>query len=525
MSSLLHELPHIACERSPHAVALQHDSDSYSYSQLQSDIYSLSSAFITLGLRRQDRIAIFLPKQYETVASIFAASAAGCVFVPINPLLKAAQVQHILRDCSVRVLITTHERVLALKEILPTCSELQHLVLTRSTESHEAPLTTTINTWHWNDLIHRRTPVTAHRVIDSDMAAILYTSGSTGKPKGVVLSHRNLVTGAHSVASYLENTAEDKLLAVLPLSFDYGLSQLTTAFHVGASVHLMEYLFPKDIPRRVAEARITGLAGVPPLWCQLAELNWPDAATQSLRYITNSGGTLPSTTLDRLRQSLPHTKPFLMYGLTEAFRSTYLPPEQIDHRQGSIGKAIPNAEILVVKPDGSPCAPHEPGELVHRGSLVAMGYWNNAEKTAERFKPVPTQNSNLPLAEMAVWSGDTVKMDEDGYLYFIGRNDEMIKTSGYRVSPNEIEEILMTSGLVSEVVAVGITHPTLGQVIAVAAVAAPSTTEDKGQLLRKCKEQLPAFMVPTHIEFRMSLPRNQNGKYDRVRLALELSQS
>jgi acyl-coenzyme A synthetase/AMP-(fatty) acid ligase len=211
-----------------------------------------------------------------------------------------------------------------------------------------------------------------------------------------------------------------------------------------------------------------------------------------------------------------------MYGLTEAFRSTYLPPGEIDKRPGSMGKAIPNAEILVVRPDGSPCAPNEPGELVHRGSLVALGYWNDPVKTAERYKPVPSQNPALQLTEMAVWSGDTVKMDEDGFLYFIGRRDEMIKTSGYRVSPSEVEEVLFATGLVADAAAVGVAHPTLGQAVVVVAAPAPGKSADTDALLNECKKQLPAFMVPARIEWRDNLPRNPNGKYDRAKLAVEL---
>jgi acyl-coenzyme A synthetase/AMP-(fatty) acid ligase len=226
--------------------------------------------------------------------------------------------------------------------------------------------------------------------------------------------------------------------------------------------------------------------------------------------------------LQKLRASLPNTSPFLMYGLTEAFRSTYLPPSEIDKRPGSMGKAIPNAEILVVRPDGSPCAPNEPGELVHRGSLVALGYWNDPAKTAERYKPVPNQNSGLVLTEMAVWSGDTVRKDEDGFLYFIGRRDEMIKTSGYRVSPSEIEEVIFATGLVADAAAVGVTHPTLGHAVVIVAAQAPGKGQDTETLLNECKKQLPAYMVPARIEWRESLPRNPNGKYDRPRLAAEL---
>ena len=232
-----------------------------------------------------------------------------------------------------------------------------------------------------------------HRVIDTDVVGILYTSGSTGKPKGVVLSHRNMVAGAKSVASYLENHAGDTLLAALPLSFDAGFSQLTTAFHVGARVVLLNYLLPRDVLKAIEREKVTGLTAVPPLYIQLTQLNWPESITEHLRYFANTGGRMPRETLDALRRHLPKTKPFLMYGLTEAFRSTYLPPEEVDRRPDSIGKAIPNAEILVLREDGSPCAPNEPGELVHRGALVGMGYWNDPEKTAERYKPLAGQRA------------------------------------------------------------------------------------------------------------------------------------
>jgi acyl-CoA ligase (AMP-forming) (exosortase A-associated) len=361
-----------------------------------------------------------------------------------------------------------------------------------------------------------------HRVVDTDMAAILYTSGSTGKPKGVVLSHRNMVTGAKSVASYLENRPSDRILAVLPFSFDYGFSQLSTSFVAGACCVLMDYLLPRDVLRAVERKSITGLAAVPPLWVQLAALAWPDSVRKHLRYITNSGGAMPGATVAALRAALPDTKVFLMYGLTEAFRSTYLPPDQVEHRPDSIGKAIPNAEILVVREDGSRCAPGEPGELVHRGSLVSLGYWNDRQKTAERFRPAPGQDPGLVLTELAVWSGDTVRTDEEGYIYFIGRRDEIIKTSGYRVSPTEIEEIVYATGLVAEAAAFGVPHAILGQAIVLAAVAKNGAGSGDQALLDLLKVRLPTFMLPAHVTWRDSLPRNPNGKIDRKRLSLEL---
>jgi acyl-CoA ligase (AMP-forming) (exosortase A-associated) len=366
-----------------------------------------------------------------------------------------------------------------------------------------------------------------HRVIDTDMAAILYTSGSTGRPKGVVLSHRNMVAGAKSVASYLENRPNDTLLAALPLSFDAGFSQLTTAFFSGARVVLLNYLMPRDVLKAMEREQVTGLTAVPPLYIQLAQLEWPAAINQHLRYFANTGGRMPRETLALLRQRVPSASPYLMYGLTEAFRSTYLPPAEVDRRPDSIGKAIPNAEILVLREDGSSCGPDEPGELVHRGALVGMGYWNDAEKTAERYKLLPAgvagRAPGLQLPEYAVFSGDFVRMDAEGYLYFIGRRDEMIKTSGYRVSPSEVEEILYATKLVGECVAFGVEHPQLGQVIQVIATApAGSTQLDMAALQAECRKHMPAYMLPAGIAERSGpLPRNPNGKIDRKLLSTE----
>ncbi len=525
MSELLFELPLRSAARYPDAPALRLKGAVTTYESLAGSIEQFARALCALALKKQERVAVFLPKQVETVVSMFGTARAGCVFVPINPILKPDQVAHILRDCNVRVLVTSRERAGELTQVLATCSDLRHLVLVGAEVN--AGAIQGVSTLNWAELPTDSGAL--HRVIDSDVVSIFYTSGSTGKPKGVVLSHRNMVVGAQSVASYLENTAEDRLLAALPLSFDYGFSQLSTAFHVGASVSLMDYLFARDVISLAARDRVTGLAGVPPMWLQLAELSWPDDVRNNLRYFTNSGGALPTATLQKLRAALPRTKPFLMYGLTEAFRSTYLPPFEIDRRPDSIGKAIPNAEVLVVRPDGTQCAPNEPGELVHRGSLVSLGYWNDLEKTRERFKPTPGRDPALVLGEMAVWSGDTVRMDEDGFLYFVGRRDEMIKTSGYRVSPTEIEEVIYATGLVSDAVAVGVPADAIGHLIAV--VAAPSNGRSVAdadalteELIDACKQRLPLYMVPAIVEWRTALPRNPNGKFDRSRLASDMKQ-
>ena len=524
MATLIHDVLFQAAQRAPAAPALSWQGEDIAYATLATSVRDCASALLMLGLRRAERVAVYLEKRPENVCAMFGAAAAGGVFVPVNPLLKPDQVAYILADCNVAILVTSRERLAQLGTALAACPDLRTIVVTGPRQPDETPGGAQVLAWPSVLAAGAGPAVAPHAVIDADMAAILYTSGSTGRPKGVVLSHRNMVAGALSVASYLRNTPQDRILCVLPLSFDYGLSQLTTAFASGACALLMNYLLLRDIIEAVEQERITGLAAVPPLWVQLAQLSWP--LSTPLRYITNSGGVMQRGTLDRLRQSLPRTQIFLMYGLTEAFRSTYLAPEQLERRPDSIGQAIPNAEVLVLRPDGSVCDADEPGELVHRGALVALGYWNDAARTAERFKPLPPQAGGLVLPELAVWSGDTVRRDADGYLYFVGRSDDMIKTSGYRVSPAEVEEVVYASGLVGEAAALGLPHAVLGQAIALLATPAPGQELARETLLAACRARLPAYMVPLWIEVRAgALPRNPNGKIDRALLARELARA
>jgi acyl-CoA ligase (AMP-forming) (exosortase A-associated) len=506
MHTQLHQLVADMAVKRPDAPALTFKDATLTYGELWRDVAALGAGLRERGLQRGDRVGIYLDKRIETVVSIFGASAAGGVFVPINPVLKPRQVAHILADCSVRVLVTTPERLELLEDELPATAVEQVILLG---EQWDACL---------GDAEH-----VEPRVVDVDMAAILYTSGSTGKPKGVVLSHRNVLVGGASVSQYLENHGDDVILAALPLSFDAGFSQLTTAFTAGAHVVLVNYLLARDVVRLCARHQVTGLTCVPPLYLQLTEQEWPQEATQSLRYFANTGGRMPKSTLAKLRAIFPQAKPYLMYGLTEAFRSTYLDPAEVDRRPDSIGKAIPNAEILVVRPDGTPCEPGEEGELVHRGALVAMGYWNDPEKTAVRFKPAPGRDPGIQSTEMAVWSGDLVKADEDGFLYFVGRNDEMIKTSGYRVSPTEIEEVVYGTGLVRDAVALGVEDPRLGQRIVLVASAADGKPLDKAALLDVLKRQLPLYMVPSDVIVRSELPRSPNNKFDRNLIRQEVA--
>ena len=520
-TSLHHLLQHAAAERGDNPALTYRDLE-LSYSQLTSAVDAVAAGLVRLGLQRDDRVAIFVDKRIETVAAVFGTSAAAGVFVPVNHILKAAQVAYILTDCDVRVLVTTRERLALLRDELKSCPALQHVIVVDPTADGAGPDGDGYVVHSWSQLVADPIPVQPSPAVDVDMAAIFYTSGSTGKPKGVVLSHRNLIVGAESVSSYLHNSSDDVILSVLPLSFDAGFSQLTTAFAVGAHVILHNHLLPADVVRLVAKHSVTGLTCVPPLWLQIVAATWPQGAADTVRYIANTGGRMPKATLDKLRSIFTEAAPYLMYGLTESFRSTYLDPAEVDRRPDSIGSAIPNAEVLVVRPDGTRCAAGEEGELAHRGALVALGYWNDPARTAERFKPAPGPVQAWRTPELAVWSGDSVVADEDGFLYFVGRKDEMIKTSGYRVSPTEIEEVAYDTGLVRDAVAFGVDDPRLGQTIVLVATTANGAQLDPATLTATLRRQLPLYMVPTAVHIRDEMPRSPNGKYDRNLIKSEL---
>ena len=497
----VHELIRHVARHSPDSIALLYRQQQLTYLQLLHLVEHLADSLRELELPPGARVAIYLPKQVGTVAAMFATSAANCVVVPINPLLKPAQVRHILDDSQASVLITSEQRAQMLGSQLAGCVHLEFLGLLEDKINKLAL-----------DLQPREGKASCLPVPEN-LAAILYTSGSTGLPKGVMLSRDNLLLGASSVNQYLGISARDRLLAILPFSFDYGLNQLMSACMAGASLVLMDYLLPRDVIRAISRYRISGLAGIPTLWKQLAALDWDESSRDSMRYITSSGGVMPVTTSAALREKLPHTDIYLMYGLTEAFRSTYLPPEQLDRRPDSIGIAIPNAELHLINSAGQPCATGEPGELVHAGPLVTLGYWNAPEKTAKRYRPLPGSS------EPAVWSGDLLRQDEQGYYYFAGRMDAMIKTSGYRVSPAEVESVAHAARPHTHLAAVGIPHPALGQAILL--VLENLRPESHGELfIQACKQQLPQYMVPLAVESMEQLPHNTNGKIDRKALAM-----
>jgi acyl-CoA ligase (AMP-forming) (exosortase A-associated) len=495
-------LDHLTLAGDPPAPALVTREGSMDYAGLERAVGALAASLAAAGFAPGERVASWLPKTRLACLLPMACARAGLVHVPVNPLLKRAQVGHIISDSGAALLISGEARLATLDDgdVPAGCRTLA--------ETDAAA---------WLERGDGLPPSTR----DSDeLAALLYTSGSTGRPKGVMLSHSNMWLGAIAVAHYLELAPEDRTLAVLPLSFDYGQNQLLSTWAAGGCVIPLDYLTARDVIRAVGRHDVTTLAGVPPLWVQLIEADWDSKAALGLRRLTNSGGRLPGSVVRRMREMFPAAQIYLMYGLTEAFRSTYLDPALVDAHPDSIGTAIPFAEIMIAREDGSMAAAGEAGELVHAGPLVAKGYWNDPERTRQRFRAAPPGSR---YGGTAVWSGDTARTDGDGLVYFVGRDDAMIKTSGNRVSPTEVEEAAIASGLVAEAVAIGIPDDRLGEAIALIVRPMPPHGEAaEAELRNHFKRELPNFMQPGPILWRDEMPKSPNGKLDRELLKSEM---
>ncbi len=481
-------------------VAIVDGARSFTYATLADEARRCARALRDAGVGRGDRVAIYLDKTAESVIALYGAWIAGAVAVPVGESLRARQLEHIVRHSGARVLVSD-PRKLARLDPGPVL-DVAVLTWQASGESRDTALA-------GDDL---------SRPGGDEPAAILYTSGSTGLPKGIVISHANLRAGAEIVSGYLELRAEDRILSVLTFSFDYGLNQLLTAVEVGATLVLLRSHLPADICRALETHAITGLAGVPPLWIQLMQGRspLPSLALPHLRYITNTGGVFPSDLVARYRAAFPHVRVFLMYGLSEAFRSTYLPPEEVDRRPTSMGRAIPRTDILVLDDDGRECAPGAVGELVHRGPTVALGYHDDPEATARAFRPDPFAPD---ASHRVVYSGDLVRRDEEGFLYFVGRRDQLIKSLGHRLSPDEVEQAVLASGLVAEVVAKGVADEVAGQVIALHVVPRDAQAFTTAALAAWCRREMPGYMLPRAIHVHDGFPRTASGKVDRTQVA------
>ena len=476
-------LDHLSLRGAPDAPALTVSDVTVTFAELDDAVGRNAAELLAHGLVRGDRVASWMGKTMLACVLPLAAARAGLVHVPINPVLRRAQAAQILADSGARLLIANFAR-------------LDSLEAGDLAEARAAPLEGWLAPGP-------ALPPSAHE--PEALAALLYTSGSTGRPKGVMLSHANLWLGAVSVAHYLGLRPDDRTLAVLPLAFDYGQNQLLSAWYAGGTAIGFDYLLPRDVVSAVRRHDVTVLAGVPPLWLQLAEQEW-DGAGATLRTLTNSGGHLPEPLVRRLRALFPQAKLHLMYGLTEGFRSASLDPALVDAHPDSVGTAIPFAELRIARPDGSDAAPGEEGELVHSGPLVAGGYWNDPVRTAERFR------------NGEVWSGDTMVVGDDGLLRFRGRDDAMIKVSGNRISPTEIEEAALASGAVRDAAAFGVPDERVGQAIVLVVVG----EGDEAALRAFLKRQLPAHMQPARFVWRDTLPIGPNGKLDRAALKTAL---
>ncbi|MEO6582032.1 MAG: AMP-binding protein [Sphingomicrobium sp.] len=476
-------LDHLASRGKADAPALTVGQQTLSYAELEQLVGGTAAALLASGLNPGDRVASWMGKTLLACVMPLACARAGLVYVPINPVLKRLQAAHILADSGAMLLIANQARLATL-------------------DARVDARLLALEDWRARDEV---LPPSAAN--PDDLAALLYTSGSTGLPKGVMLSHANLWLGAISVAHFLGLSANDRTLAVLPLAFDYGQNQLLSTWAGGGHAIAFDYLLPRDVVRAVGRHDITCLAGVPPLWLQLAEAGWSGGEGKSLATLTNSGGHLPTPVVRKLRALFPGARLHLMYGLTEAFRSTSLDPALVDLHPDSVGTAIPFAEVTIVRPDGCDAQAGEEGQLVHRGPLVAHGYWRDPERTALRFR------------DGAVWSGDTVIRGDDSLIRFRGRDDAMIKVSGNRLSPTEIEEAALASGAVREALALGVPDDNLGQAVMLIAVAKGGEAE--ARLRDYLKTELPLFMHPREIVWRDALPVGANGKVDRAALAGE----
>lgn len=500
--STLPDLLRAAADRWPSAIALRNGSASVSYVELRDSAYALAAFLRESGMREGDRVCIALDKSIESISAFWAVALAGGVFVPINPRASHEQVLHIVNHCRASAIVGPDPMLASVSDI-PGIIRLETASIARIGSAKP------------------KTGFETHPITADDVATIVFTSGSTGRPKGVVHSHYNLVRWTRIVASYLENSERDVLLGLLPLNGTYGLSQLLTATYAGATLVLQKSGLPVHVCRTLQDLKVTGFAGVPTTWAHMLQRYSPmrGLSFPHLRYITNAGGHLPAAHLEQLRHTLGNTRIYLMYGQTETLRSSYLPYDLVDQRPGSMGRAMPEVELFVLDENGKPCPPGRDGVLVHRGACTFLGYWDAPDATSKVLKPLPSSLTSTP-GELAVWTGDVVKQDEDGFLYFVGRNDDMIKTAGYRVGPQEIEDVLYRIPHIKEVVAFGVPDEILGHRIkAVATLVEGSEQVSAASLVEACRKELPDYMAPTEIQIVEELPRTTTGKPQRGLIA------
>lgn len=507
---LVQEFLEISADRLPDKVALICDGKRLTFHEIENFANSLSHAFINEGLNRQDRAAVFLENSAESIISIFAILKSGGVFLVINPQVKAEKVEYILNDCQVKFLITDRKHLAEISNILSGCPALEAIVLTDFESPEEKKYINDKKILSYSWILNNFPPGRlAKYCIDVDLASLIYTSGSTGIPKGVMLTHLNIVSAANSIIEYLENNEKDILINVLPLSFDYGLYQVLMSLKFGGTIVLEKtFLYPYKMIDLIVKERVTGFPIVPTIAAILLKLkNLNKFDFSSVRYITNTAQALPQEYMPQLQKIFSNAKIYSMYGLTECKRVSYLPPHELKKRPTSVGKAMPNVEVYIVNKKGKRITrPDETGELVVRGANVMKGYWNLPDETEKVLKPGP-----LP-GEYVLYTGDLFKMDRDGFLYFVSRKDDIIKTAGERVSPKEIESVLYKIKDVNEAAVIGVDDEILGKAIKAFVTLKNNSDLKEKDIIKHCSRHLENFMVPKYIEIRESLPKSSHGK-------------
>ena len=512
---LLHDYLIQAARELPEKVALVCMKQRLTYGELDTRSNALAHSLVAGGVERGDRVVIFADNTVETVISFWAVLKANAVVSIVNPLTKSDKLSYLLGDCRPAAIITDAHIHFVFAEPVRACAHLRCVVVSGAIDDEK--LAGLPHAQRWDEAIaagdSSAPPVRS--CIDIDLAAIIYTSGSTGDPKGVMLTHRNMLTAATSIASYLELQEDDVILGVLPLAFDYGLYQMIMAFRTGARLVLeRSFTFPAQILNLMVAEGVTGLPGVPTIFSILAELkSLKDYDLSEIRYVTNTAAALPEKHILMLKDIFPAARIYSMYGLTECKRCTYLPPKDIERKPSSVGIAIPNTEMWIVDEDGKKVPPGIIGQLVIRGATVMKGYWEKPEATAKKLKPGP-----LP-GEQVLYTGDHCKIDEEGYLYFIGRMDDVIKSRGEKVAPKEVENVLMNIPGVKEAAVIGVPDEILGQAVKAFVVLEEGVTMIEKQLQKECQSRLENFMVPKYIAMVSSLPKTDTGKIKKTGLS------
>ncbi len=509
--SLTRDFLERSVERTPDKVALVEAETRLTYAEVEAMANRLANALRGRGVGRGDRVVLHLPNSVELAAGIFAVLKADAVFVVANITMRPDKLERVVADSGAAAVVLPAARAEVGLRLVANVAETRMAVLVGGGSERAAGRRSCLASYE--QIQHEAPAARPERLgIEEDLACLIYTSGSSGIPKGVMSSHGNVEFAASSIIEYLENEPDDVVICALPLSFDYGLYQLLMTFKFGGTLVLeRSFVYPTVFLERLAAEKVTGFPGIPTMFSTLLDMDLGSHDLSHLRYITNTAAAMPLSQVQRLRESFPRAQLYSMYGLTETKRTLYLPPAEVDRRPGSVGIAIPGTEVWLVDEHDNRLGPGQVGELVIRGGHVMRGYWQNPRATALRYRPGPE-------GERVCYSGDLMRMDEDGYFYFVSRKDDVIKSRGEKVSPTEVERVLCDLPGVGEAAVIGVPDPVLGEAIK-ALVVADRATLTKREVLRHCRAYLEDYMIPHQIDFVEALPKTSSGKIRRAALA------